>query len=446
MNIDFDSFNFLYLILDKNGKISDINKYGCKLLGLPKNMILGKNIFNTFISEEDKDFLYILFHTAINERKKIIQKQGQIKLLNSKKECIYINLYCELFENSFVCFGFDITEKIKLEHLRDKIHKINKLIINSYKVNNICDYFLNETIKIIDGAEAGTIIMKTPDNLYRFVAAVNFDLEKLKSVTLTEDSLQLQKNVFIRKNIIKKYKNNKYLNIMIKYGKVKDIKSSLIIPIIIDDKFEGSISLDSFTRENAFDEDDFKLGEIISNELSQVIKRKKMEEKLRYMALHDQLTSLPNRLYFYDQAERLLKLAKRKKMNLAFVYIDLKHFKSINDNYGHDAGDYLLYEFAETLKKSSRESDFPARIGGDEFIVILFDVSRNDVINVIKRLKNKLNIPIIYENVKLKIDFNCGVAFFPKHGENVENLINFADKAMYNAKNSNKLMEFYEGE
>ncbi|OQY08551.1 MAG: hypothetical protein B6I29_05365, partial [Marinitoga sp. 4572_148] len=91
-------------------------------------------------------------------------------------------------------------------------------------------------------------------------------------------------------------------------------------------------------------------------------------------------------------------------------------------------------------------SDFPARIGGDEFIVILHDADKSKVLKVINRLKKHLDIPIKYENINLKIDFNCGVAIFPEHGNDVEQLINLADKTMYNAKKANKLIEFYKGE
>jgi diguanylate cyclase (GGDEF)-like protein/PAS domain S-box-containing protein len=455
MNINFDEFDFLYIFLDKNGIIKDINKFGCNLIGLPKNKIIGVNVFENFIPEEDKKIRLLNFKTFFYDSKNIFKKQSIMKFITPGKKIIYLDLHSTIIYNEknekigFVSFGFDVTEKIRYEALREKIDKIHQLIINTYTLSeekNIYQFFLENTIKIINNADAGSILMKRNDGLFHFVAAVNFDIKELQKVKLTKELLFPADTVIIRKNIENKYRNEKDLEIMLSKGKIKSIKSTLSIPIIIDGKLEGSINLDSFKREDAFNEDDITIGEIISNELSQVLKRKKLEQRLKYLALHDQLTTLPNRLYFYEYSENLMKLAKRKSIQLAFIYIDLKKFKLINDNYGHDTGDHFLYEFADALKKSIRESDFPARIGGDEFVVILYDSNKSDVLKVVNRLKKILDKPILYKNIKLKIDFNSGVSFFPKNGNNVNDLINLADKAMYKAKKSDKLIEFYEGE
>ncbi|WGS65793.1 diguanylate cyclase domain-containing protein [Marinitoga aeolica] len=455
MNINFDDFNFLYIFLDKDGIIKDINKFGCNLLGLPKSKIIGINVFDNFIPDEEKESRILNFKTFFNDVNNIFEKRSILKFITPEKKEIFLEAYSSIAYSEknekigLIGFGFDITEKIKYEQLREKINKVHQLIINSYTLSdnsNIYQFFLEEAVKIIDNADGGSILMKEKDGLFHFVAAVNFDLDNIKKVVLTPKMLLPFDKVTVKKFTKHKYRNIYERNIMLSAGKIQDIKATLTIPIIIDGILEGIINLDSFKNDNAFNEEDIYIGEIISNELSQVIKRKKLEQKLKYLALHDQLTTLPNRVYLYEYAENMLKLAKRKNMKLAFVYIDLKKFKLINDNYGHDVGDHFLYEFADALKNSIRESDFPARIGGDEFILILPDTDESKVLEVIKRLKENLDTPIKYENIDLKIKFNCGVSFFPNHGNDVEQLINISDKTMYKAKKTDKLIEFYRGE
>ncbi|KAF2956823.1 diguanylate cyclase [Marinitoga sp. 38H-ov] len=453
MNINFDDFAFLYIFIDKNGVIMDINKFGCELLGLPKNKIIGMNVFSSFIPEEEIEYRFLNFKTFLNNDS--FQKRSIMKFITPKKNELFLEIYSSILydENNnklgLVSFGFNVTEKIIYEKLSEKINEINQLIIKSFSINEeekIFNFFLSEAIKIIDGADAGSILIKKEDGFFHFVATKNFDFNKIKDVKLTEEILLPQKKVTIRKNIEEKYLTDEDLEKMKKYGEIEKIKSTLVIPIIIDNKIEGSINLDSFNNENAFDENDIKLGEIISNELSQVIKRKKLEQKLKYMALHDQLTTLANRVFFIEYAENFLNYAKRNNKSFAIAYFDLKNFKSINDNYGHDAGDHFLYEFADTLKNTIRKSDFAARVGGDEFIVLFPDINKEDVKNIIYRLDENLKNPFYYKGTHFKINFNCGISFFPKNGKELKKLINFADKAMYKAKSTNKLLEFYEGD
>jgi diguanylate cyclase (GGDEF)-like protein/PAS domain S-box-containing protein len=453
MKINFDDFGFLYVFLDENGIILDINAFGCKLIGLPKEDIIGKNVFTNFIPEEDRDNRFLNFKTFLNDTNNTFRKSSYMRFITSEKKEVFLELYSSIAYNDnnekigFISFGFDVTEKILYENLINKINEINMLIIKAFSIdeNDIFDFFLDEAIKIIDGADAGSILMKKDDGLFHFVAAKNFDFEKIKNVKLTKDMLFPQKEVTIRRYIKNEYGSEKDLEAMKEYGKIEKIKSTLVIPINIDNKLEGSINLDSFKSENAFNENDIKLGEIVSNELSQVIKRKKLEKKLKYMALHDQLTTLPNRAFFIEYSESFINYANRNNIEFAIAYFDLKKFKSINDKYGHDAGDYFLYHFADTLKNSIRNSDFPARIGGDEFVVLFPNITKNTIIEVINRLNDNLSKPFNYNNHLFKIEFNCGISLYPKDSSKLEELITYADKAMYKAKTNDKLYEFYEG-
>ncbi|OQY08606.1 MAG: hypothetical protein B6I29_05310 [Marinitoga sp. 4572_148] len=262
MNINFDDFDFLYIFLDKNGKIKDINNYGSKLIGMPKNRIINLNVFENFIPEEEMESRILNFKTFFNDTENVFEKQSVLKFITPEKKELFLEMYSSIVYSDkkekigLISFGFDITEKIRYEKLREKIDKIHQLIINSYTLSynsNVYQFFLEEAVKIIEHADAGSILMKQKDGLFHFVASMNFDLKDLEKVALTKELLLPKNKVIIRKNIEPFYRNEKDLEIMLLAGKIKDIKSTLAIPIIIDGKLEGLLNLDSFKDENAFD-------------------------------------------------------------------------------------------------------------------------------------------------------------------------------------------------
>lgn len=162
-------------------------------------------------------------------------------------------------------------------------------------------------------------------------------------------------------------------------------------------------------------------------------------KELKYMAVHDSLTQLPNRILFQDRLEHAMALATQKKRIFAVCCIDLTQFKSINDTYGHDAGDRVLIEASKRFKSVIRKSDTLARMGGDEFAILLEDIKAAvDVENIIKKLSASLEESIVInDHLSVLLSANIGVAFFPEHAVNSELLYKYADIAMYEAKRSN---------
>jgi diguanylate cyclase (GGDEF)-like protein len=171
-----------------------------------------------------------------------------------------------------------------------------------------------------------------------------------------------------------------------------------------------------------------------------VTERKNIEEKWRHLSYHDMLTGLPNRILFSDRLKQAIAAAKRDKIHiLSMMFIDLDDFKEINDNFGHVTGDLALKEVASRIQDCLRESDTAARMGGDEFLVLLPAIeSPDDAIIVAKKIRHALCQPIDLGNLGLTVTTSIGIAVYPEHGSEEETLLRNADAAMYHAKKSGR--------
>jgi diguanylate cyclase (GGDEF)-like protein/PAS domain S-box-containing protein len=167
--------------------------------------------------------------------------------------------------------------------------------------------------------------------------------------------------------------------------------------------------------------------------------RKQAELQIRYMALHDPLTGLPNRTLLQDRLGQAIALARRNREKVAVLMLDLDHFKIVNDSLGHSVGDRLLEAVSKRLKACLRTSDIVARLGGDEFVIALPEVANNAGIEqVARKVITALCEPLKIEGHELVIGASVGISQYPADGENPQALLQGADAAMYEAKKSGR--------
>jgi len=182
-----------------------------------------------------------------------------------------------------------------------------------------------------------------------------------------------------------------------------------------------------------FDESKQMIGALGINR--DITDRKQEAERLSYLAHYDYLTNIPNRYLLLDRINHLIAQSERDTNTFALLYIDVDNFKTINDSKGHAFGDDVLKETALRLKQSIRNSDTVARIGGDEFVVLLEKIAdENDVSNMIGVLTNALNRVFCIQNEELHFRCSIGSALYPHQGETTDALLAAADKAMYKSK------------
>jgi diguanylate cyclase (GGDEF)-like protein len=191
--------------------------------------------------------------------------------------------------------------------------------------------------------------------------------------------------------------------------------------------------------------------EIASRAMRYAIERKRMEERLHFMATHDVLTGLPNRQLFHDRLAHAIKLSRRlssqknEKWELAVMLLDLDNFKSANDRYGHPQGDLLLQSVTEQLRKCVRESDTVARMGGDEFTLIFENMSGADDAEVLARkVLAVFDRPFQLAGDEFQVTASIGISLYPRDGQDAETLLTHADIAMYRAKKHKNTYSFYE--
>jgi diguanylate cyclase (GGDEF)-like protein len=246
-------------------------------------------------------------------------------------------------------------------------------------------------------------------------------------------------------------------------GKMKVVNDALTDPIFKDRRWKGAIvSLPlkignkvlgvmnvALQRAHDFSENELRTLEFLGDQASiaiqnaklyeqaqkEIVDRKKAEKAIKHLANHDALTGLPNRRLFNERIVLEISRAERNNQKIGVMLFDLDQLKDVNDSFGHNVGDLLLQAVSQRLLGLLRKSDTVARMGGDEFLLILPEMSQpEDAILTAERILEALSTPFTLEGYQVNITTSIGISFFPDDGDNADSLIKKADIAMYKAK------------
>jgi diguanylate cyclase (GGDEF)-like protein/PAS domain S-box-containing protein len=174
--------------------------------------------------------------------------------------------------------------------------------------------------------------------------------------------------------------------------------------------------------------------QLVEGTLIDITDRKEFEQRIEFHAFHDPLTGLPNRAYLTEQLQTRLAEARSRGRGLAVLFLDLDHFKVVNDTLGHSMGDRLLQQVAARLRECVREDDLVVRMGGDEFVLLLPRLKHSDALPIAQKILARVEEPVHLDEHELCVTASIGIARFPDDGEDVETLLKNADSAMYRAK------------
>lgn len=207
------------------------------------------------------------------------------------------------------------------------------------------------------------------------------------------------------------------------------------VPLLTERGIMGVLAIQTDSDKRRYSEEDKQLLHFVSTQIASAIRRKQAEAELLHRAHHDVLTDLPNRALFNDRFDVALARAHRDNEHLALLFLDLNEFKNVNDNFGHEVGDQLLREVAHRLAQCVRASDTLGRMGGDEFTILLTNISAPDHVGIVAdKIHTAIAAPFDIAGCKLTISASIGVAVYPHQGENREQLFRQADGDMYAGK------------
>lgn len=217
------------------------------------------------------------------------------------------------------------------------------------------------------------------------------------------------------------------------------IVSGISIPIVGGAVEPAGLLSVCAAEKREFSKNDIGFLESLANVLASAVERTRSDERVAYMANHDSLTDLPNRLLSMDVLKVSLAHAVRHGSSLALMFVDLDRFKSINDVFGHEAGDQVLRAISSRLKCSVRPTDIVSRQGGDEFLIVFPDVpSERDIARIAEKIAETVSAPLKLEHTEVVLSASIGIACFPQNGDTAEALVRNADAAMYDAKRAGR--------
>lgn len=219
----------------------------------------------------------------------------------------------------------------------------------------------------------------------------------------------------------------------------QSIKSILIIPIYVKKILAGFVGFDNVMTTGLWSEEDVAMLHIMAEIIGTAMERRYTEDIIKNMAYHDTLTQLPNRNLFQDHLQIAMSRAKHNKTQVAVIILDIDDFKTINDSLGHHTGDSLLKVVAKRLVNCVREGDTVARMGGDEFMIILHGLAQpQSALFVAQKILSALVQPFLIDGQEICTTASVGISIFPDNANDSENLIKQADIAMYKAKRKGK--------
>ena len=388
------------VLTDTERHIEYVNEAFEKQTGYMKNEVVGKNP-NILKSDLVSGTVYKEMNEILDKGKKwqgeLINRRKDGALLYEKVSIVPVFIEGELVQ--YLAIKLDVTAYIKTQKILQQSATVYETIEDGVVITDSKKKIIsvNAAFTNIFGYGEEELIGKEP----MFVTSLKKDAlfyKKMWHTLLTQDRWSGR--------VDNKSKDGKMIPIW------------LTITIVRDKKNEIQNFIAIYTN----------LKEIIE-----------MEEKAEYLAYHDSLTKLPNRADFERQIIDVLELAKINNDRIAILFIDLDRFKVINDTLGHHVGDGMLIELAKRVKSVLKKDDILARIGGDEFVVILSDVKdKESVGNVAKEILTVIREPMEVLDYLLYTTASLGIAMYPEDGEDRNEIIKHADSAMYHAKDKGK--------
>lgn len=450
------NLNFCFMIFNKSFEREFKTIFG-------KRPILGNSIIDALshLPEEQKKVEALWRRPLNGEEFSTVGQFGNPSLMQNTYECNFNSIYDEsgtLIGAAAICRNIEArikseqslmetNEKLEKTYQELKNHDAEVSLLNEMENALQACNSINETFRIIKincqkllPTTAGIVYLINPSRNYLEIAT------DWNSPTITEKIFSPQQCWGLRKGKNYFYLNSE-INIPCEHIGSHVSQPYICAPLLAQNEVIGLLYISFINTEN-LSEDEIKnifskheaLLKNLTVQLALAIANIQLRETLKTRSVRDPLTGLYNRAYLNEFLERDLERAHRNNMKIAVVMMDIDHFKRINDQYGHEAGDLVLKEIGKLLQANIRGSDISCRYGGEEFLIILYDSDIDGVISRIEQIRilisqmksNQNGLPLE------KITASFGLAISPEHGDHSEVLIAAADQALYQSKKNGR--------
>jgi len=398
--INRNIYNQLYLLNKKTNNYKESLKYYEKYVGINNELNCKTNDLS--------------FADLENEKSK-------------QEAAIFKSLYDDIKVISTI--GQKITSDLNFEKILENIHKEISMIMDAEVVGVST---LNESERILDYA----LFIDRGNKL------------NLKNVHVEDETSIGSYCVRNRSTILINDLHNDYKKYVPKLNvniSVNDTKSAMYCPLILEDKVRGFLNVQSY-KKNAYTENDLNKLKILASYVAIALENSYLYNRTKYFSSHDFLTGLLSRMEIFEKGEKIFKEHARERKKLSVIMIDIDDFKLINDKYGHSYGDSVLKMVGGIIKNNVKDHGIAGRYGGEEFLVILQDISERKVYAICENIRASIERANIYygEKSKLKVTSSLGIFMCSGKEKNIDQCINFADEALYIAKaeGKNKLVKY----
>ena len=431
----------------------DFNRSAERIDKIRKDQVIGRSLLEVFPGAKEFGLLAVLqrvWQTGRAEHHPVALYTDN--RLNSWRE----NYVYKLPSGEVVAIYEDVTarkqakNKLAIESAMNRaVARISKMIISSDSLRDISSAMLEE-ILLLTESEYGIIDLVAPKTNKLQAMAFSPEIQAMCAIqeegtTLVHSPLGLVNWVLENKaSILSNSPSTDNRAQGIPHGPTS-LTRLLSVPAMFNDEFLGIITVVNSPRN--YEKQDLDTVEQFASLFALAAQNKQAQDHIAHLAHHDPLTGLINRHLFPDRLAQAMILSQRHHTKIALLYVDLDKFKQINDAHGHLAGDTVLIEVASRLRSALRDSDTVARMGGDEFVVILHDItSKIAVKNVTKKIIDALAEPILFHETQFTVMASVGISIYPDDDKQIDALLQKADKAMYQAKKSSTTSYiFYEG-
>lgn len=407
------------------------------LLGIAS--IIDNSLLNgTLIIVSVLIFQLILFHAGAPER-----------IINTHMLIIpgFITLIMYLVTHrSYISVDKAFVNLDQKYRITDAMLQITPDILANDNLDDILQKILESAVNVMPRVQKGSIMIRD-GNIMKFRASVGYNLEKLKAIELElEEMFQYKLGILNEPAIIKDIKAFDEANMSQNKIKLFDATDTLLAKAILTcslklhGKIYGFINLDNIDYEDAFTDQDKIYVKHLANQIDLALHNHVLVEDIYRLSRFDELTGAATRKYHKALIEKIIKDATLKKHDVTLGVFDMNGLKKVNDRYGHDAGDQFLIHFSRIIKRSIPKEAIFARMGGDEFVLTLPNVKKDDASDIIITIREKIKrAPFTYENHQIPMTFGCGLVTYPSDASNINDLMRLADQLMYLDKDKQKI-------